>query len=149
MRLARTRTPSFTRVFARLTSTAATLTGVLLALTIVFPSVRPVDILSGAGVLTSAAGFAFQDILQNLLAGLLPRFATRSVAATRSGSRPDRHRQEVNIRETVISTFDGRRILIPDAEVYTGVIAVQTARERIRSSFVVGVAYETDLAEAR
>lgn len=149
-RLARTRTPSFTRVFARLTSTAATLAGVLLATTIVFPSVRPVDILSGAGVLTIAAGFAFQDILQNLLAGLLLLFRQ----PFRGG---DQIRiddltgtvEEVNIRETVIITFDGRRILIPNAKVYTGVIEVQTARKQIRSSFVVGVAYETDLATAR
>lgn len=148
--LTRNRTPSFTRVFTRLTSTAATLLGVILAVTIVFPSVRPVDILSGAGVLTIAAGFAFQDILQNLLAGLLLLFRE----PFRGG---DQIRiddltgtvEEVNIRETVVTTFDGRRILIPNAKVYTGVIEVQTAHERIRSSFVVGVAYETDLGAAR
>lgn len=47
-----------------------TVVGVLLAVTIVFPSVRPVDVLSGAGVLTIAAGFAFQ----NMLAGVLLLF---------------------------------------------------------------------------
>ncbi len=39
-------------------------------------------------------------------------------------------------------------MLIPNATVYTDVIRVQTANERIRSSFVVGIAYESDLAQA-
>ena len=149
-RLVRHRTPSFARVFAKLTSAAMTVVGVLLAVTIVFPSVRPVDVLSGAGVLTIAAGFAFQDILQNMLAGVLLLFRQ----PFRGGDQINVGEvtgtvEEINIRETVITTFDGRRILIPNAKVYTDVIHVQTARETIRSNFVVGIAYESDMATAR
>jgi len=149
-RLVRHRTPSFARVFAKLTSSAMTVVGVLLGLTIVFPSVRPVDVLSGAGVLTIAAGFAFQDILQNLLAGILLLFRQpfRGGDQIKVGDVTGTV-EEINIRETVIVTFDGRRILIPNAKVYTDVIHVQTAHETIRSSFVVGIAYEADMAAAR
>lgn len=148
-RLSRRRTPSFAQVFAKLTSSAATVIGALLAVTIVFPSVQPVDALAGAGVLTIAAGFAFQDILQNLLAGLLLLFRQ----PFRGGDQIEVADvvgtvEEINIRETVVMTFDGRRVLIPNATVYTDVIRVQTANERIRSSFVVGIAYESDLAQA-
>ena len=149
-RLARHRTPSFARVFAKLTSSAMTVAGVLLAVTIVFPSVRPVNVLAGAGVLSIAAGFAFQDILQNLLAGILLLFRepfkggdqieVGDVVGTV---------EEINIRETVVRTFDGRRVLVPNAKVYTDVIRVQTANRHIRASFVVGIAYESDLAAAR
>ena len=140
-RLVRHRTPSFARVFAKLTSSAMTLAGVLLGLTIVFPSVRPVDVLSGAGVLTIAAGFAFQDILQNLLAGILLLFRQpfRGGDQIKVGDVTGTV-EEINIRETVIITFDGRRILIPNAKVYTDVIHVQTAHEVIRSNFVVVIA---------
>lgn len=149
-RLVRHRTPSFARVFAKLTSSAMTILGVLLALTIVFPSVRPVDVLSGAGVLTIAAGFAFQDILQNMLAGVLLLFRQpfRGGDQINVGDATGTV-EEINIRETVITTFDGRRILIPNAKVYTDVIHVQTAHETIRSNFVVGIAYEADMATAR
>jgi small conductance mechanosensitive channel len=149
-RLIRHRTPSFARVFAKLTSSAMTVAGVLLGLTIVFPSVRPVDVLTGAGVLTIAAGFAFQDILQNLLAGVLLLFRQpfRGGDQIRVGDVTGTV-EEINIRETVIITFDGRRILIPNAKVYTDVIHVQTAHQTIRSNFVVGVAYEADMAAAR
>jgi small conductance mechanosensitive channel len=148
-RLQRRRTPSFARVFAKLTSSTFTVVGVLLAVTIVFPSVRPVDVLTGAGVLTIAAGFAFQDILQNLLAGVLLLFRQpfRGGDQIRVGDVIGTV-EEINIRETVVTTFDGRRVLIPNATVYTDVIRVQTANERIRASFVVGVAYESDLRQA-
>ena len=149
-RLVRYRTPSFARVFAKLTSSTMTVVGVLLALTIVFPSVRPVDVLTGAGVLTIAAGFAFQDILQNMLAGVLLLFrqpfqgGDQIMVGDLTGTV-----EEINIRETVISTFDGRRILIPNAKVYTDAIHVQTAHETIRANFIVGIAYGADMALAR
>jgi small conductance mechanosensitive channel len=149
-RLVRRRTPNFARVFARLTSSAMTVAGVLLALTIVFPSVRPVDVLTGAGVLTIAAGFAFQDILQNMLAGILLLFRQpfRGGDQIKVGDVTGTV-EEINIRETVITTFDGRRILVPNAKVYTDVIHVQTAHLTIRSSFVVGIAYGSDMGRAR
>ena len=149
-RLVRHRTPSFARVFAKLTSAAMTVVGVLLAVTIVFPSVRPVDVLSGAGVLTIAAGFAFQDILQNMLAGVLLLFRQpfRGGDQIKVGDLTGTV-EEINIRETVITTFDGRRILVPNAKVYTDVIQVQTAHRTIRSNFIVGIAYEADMASAR
>ena len=148
-RLARRHTPSFARVFARLTASTATAVGFLLALTVLFPSVRPVDVLASAGVLTIAVGFAFQDILQNLLAGVLLLFRQ----PFRGGDQIEVGDvvgtvDEINIRETVVTTFDGRRVLVPNATVYTDVILVQTARERMRASFVVGIAYEADLADA-
>ena len=149
-RLERRRTPSFARVFAKLTSSAMSVAGLLLAVTIVFPSVRPVDVLTGAGVLTIAAGFAFQDILQNMLAGVLLLFrqpfrgGDQITVGEATGTV-----EEINLRETVITTFDGRRILVPNAQVYTNVIRVQTAHHTVRTSFRVGIAYEADMALAR
>ena len=144
------RTPSFAQVFARITQSGLTVLGALLAITVVFPSVRPVDLLAGAGVISVAVGFAFQDILQNLLAGVLLLFRQ----PFRGGDQIEVGDvqgtvQEINIRETVVTTFDGRRVLIPNAKVYTDIIRVQTVSTPIRTSFVVGIAYESDLATAR
>lgn len=47
------------------------LLGLLVALTIVAPSVKPVDLLSLLGIGGVAIGFAFKDILQNFVAGIL------------------------------------------------------------------------------
>ncbi|QYG94059.1 mechanosensitive ion channel family protein [Iamia sp. SCSIO 61187] len=148
-RLGRRRTPSFARVMSRLAAAALSVVGGLLAVTIVFPSVQPVDLLSGAGIVSVAAGFAFKDILQNLLAGVLLLFRqpfrggdqiqVGEVAGTV---------EEITVRETVIRTFDGRRVLIPNATVYTDVIEVQTAHPTRRIEIAVGVAFGTDLEHA-
>jgi len=55
----------------------------------------------------------------------------------------------INLRETEIRTFDGRRVIIPNSVVHDGVVTVQTGYERVRTSVHVGVAYGTDLDQAR
>lgn len=46
------------------------LVALLVAATIMLPSVQPVDLLAGFGVGSIAVGFAFKDILHNWMAGL-------------------------------------------------------------------------------
>ncbi|MGI8575364.1 MAG: mechanosensitive ion channel family protein, partial [Egibacteraceae bacterium] len=72
--LLRTNTNSFATVMSKLIGWIITTIGVLLALAVTFPSVKPVDVLAGLGFFSVALGFAFQDILQNLLAGVLLLF---------------------------------------------------------------------------
>ncbi len=45
--------------------------GSLAALTLALPSVRVADVLGIFGILSVAAGFAFKDTFENLLAGVL------------------------------------------------------------------------------
>ena len=61
-------------VFGSFLKWVLVLLGVLLALTIVVPTLRPGDLIAGLGVSSVAIGFAFKDILQNWLAGLLLLF---------------------------------------------------------------------------
>lgn len=67
----RGRSKSSARIFARLAGWLAIALGILAALTVVFPSVRPVDILGGVGVVSIAAGIAFQTVLGNSFAGIV------------------------------------------------------------------------------
>lgn len=57
--------------------------------------------------------------------------------------------EQINIRETVLVTLEGRRVVIPNAKVYSDVITVQTERRFIRANFVVDVDYGTDIDTAR
>src|SRR5690242_13054378 len=50
---------------------AIILFGLLVIAAIVFPSVKPADVLATLGIGSVAIGFAFKDILQNWLSGLL------------------------------------------------------------------------------
>jgi small conductance mechanosensitive channel len=106
-RFRRSRTPSFANVISKLTSWIVVFVSALLAAAVTFPSVKPVDLLAGLGFFSVAVGFAFQDILENTLAGVLLLFRQ----PFRSGDQIDVVGQagtvtEITIRETRITTFD-------------------------------------------
>ena len=143
------RTESFGRVITTLVAWTIVSVGVLFAITAVFPSVQPVDLLAGLGIFSIAIGFAFQDILSNLLAGILllirQPFETGDQIQV-SGQRGTV--QGITIRETQIKTFDGEKIIIPNAEVYQNVIRVQTAYGPKRTTIGVGLDDWEDLDRA-
>ena len=122
---------------------------VLLAIAVTFPSVKPVDLLAGLGFFSVAVGFAFQDILENTLAGILLLFrqpfrsGDQITVMDRSGTV-----EGITIRETRLTTFDGELVVIPNRDVYKNVIDVHTHDDVHRIDFVVGIAYENDAADA-
>ncbi|CAN5146817.1 hypothetical protein BH11PSE2_BH11PSE2_17760 [soil metagenome] len=119
--------------------------GLLGAAAILFPSVNPGGILAGLGVGSVAIGFAFKDILQNLLAGLL-------LVIQRPYKRGDQITvldyegtiEHIESRATAIKTYDGRRIVIPNAALYTAPVEVHTAFAVRRDSYDVGIGYGDD-----
>ena len=149
-RYTRLERPSFAAVMSRVSVLLLTVLGLLAAITVVFPTVQPVDTLGSLGIFSIAIGFAFRDILENLLAGVLLLFR----APFRTGDEVEIEGvrgtvQEINLRETVLRTYEGRRVLVPNATVYKNEITVQTAFDAVRTEAVVGVAYDTDLQQAR
>jgi len=148
-RLQRHRTPSFAKVISKLTSWVLVVVGFLLALAVTFPSVKPVDLLAGLGFFSVAVGFAFQDILENSLAGVLLLFrqpfrsGDQIAVVGQSGTVV-----EINIRETRLTTFDGESVIIPNRDVYKNVILVHTNRPSHRLQFDIGIAYDNDPTDA-
>jgi small conductance mechanosensitive channel len=141
--------PSFAHVMSRVIALGFGLLGFLAAATVIFPTVKPVDILGGLGFFSIAVGFAFRDILENLLAGLLLLFRSPFRIGDEVDIEGTRGRvEEINLRETVIHTYEGRKVFIPNATVYKNQLVVQTGYPSIRTEVVVGVAYETDLKQA-
>lgn len=148
-RLTRRQTPSFGRVVSRLIGWAIVAVAVMFAVTLAAPSIKPVDFIAGLGIFSIALGFAFQDILSNLLAGLLliirqpfqqgDQIEVNGFTGTVEG---------ITIRETTMKTFDGQRVIVPNADVYQSAIQVRTAFDRRRTSLEIGVGYEDDLGIA-
>jgi small-conductance mechanosensitive channel len=134
---------------SRLAGWGVLVAGLTVSATIAFPSIQPVDIIAGLGVFSIAAGFAFQDILSNLLAGLLLIFRQPFVGGDQiEVSGWEGTVEEITIRETAIRTYDGQRVIIPNADVYQSAVRIQTAFPQRRTSLIVGVSYEADLDEA-
>ena len=136
-------------VLGRLAQWALVLLGLLVAVTIVAPSVRPVDLLSLLGIGGVAIGFAFKDILQNFLAGILIllrqpfRVGDQIVFGNHEGTV-----EAIETRSTHVRTYDGRRVVIPNGEIYTKSVVVNTAYPARRSEHDVGVGYGDDLRGA-
>ncbi|KAF7276227.1 hypothetical protein GWI33_010797, partial [Rhynchophorus ferrugineus] len=57
--------------------------------------------------------------------------------------------EDIQIRATFLRSPDGRRLVIPNATVYTSAITVNTAYHRRRCEFVVGIGYDDDIEFAR
>jgi small conductance mechanosensitive channel len=144
------RSESFANVLSNVARGLTLLAGLLVAATIAFPGLDAGALVAGLGITSVAIGFAFADILQNTLAGLLLLF--RQPFEVGDIIEVGEHRgavEGITIRETRLTTFDGRRVLIPNSDVYSSAIRVQTAYDAIRSTVVVGVDYTSDLGRAR
>ena len=125
------------------------LLGFLLAATIVLPSLKPGDLVAGLGVSSVAIGFAFKDILQNWLAGLLILF--RQPFATGDQIVVGSHEgtvERIETRATLIRTYDGERIVIPNSDIYTSAVRVKTAFDKRRSQYDVGIGYGDGIENA-
>ena len=141
----RSQTPSFAKVMSKVVGWLVLTVVSLLAIAVTFPSVRPVDLLAGLGFFSVAVGFAFQDILENTLSGVLLLFRQ----PFRTGDQIDVDGnagtvEAITIRETRITTFDGQLIIIPNRDVYKNAIRVQTAYDVRRLEFIVGIAFDAD-----
>lgn len=125
------------------------ITTLLFCAAIVFPTVNPGDIIGALGIGSVAIGFAFKDILQNLLAGLLLlirqpyKRGDQIVVKGYEGTV-----EQIESRATFLKTYDGRRVIIPNSDVYTSPVVVNTAYEWHRDELVVGIGYGDNPAEA-
>lgn len=124
---------------------AVLLFGLLWVAAIVFPSVKPADVLATLGVGSVAVGFAFKDILQNWLSGLLILYRRpfRQGDQIRSGEFEGTV-EHIEARATLLRTYDGQRVVIPNADIYTRSVTVRTAFPLSRSEYDVGVGYGDD-----
>ncbi len=136
-------------VLGGLVKWAILLIGFLLAATIVIPTLNPGDLIAGLGVSSVAIGFAFKDILQNWLAGLL--ILIRNPFTINDQIEVNGHEgtvQRIETRATIIKTYDGQRIVIPNSDIYTNAVLVKTAYEMRRSQYDVGIGYGDNIEEA-
>ena len=121
--------------------------GAMIALTIIMPSLKPADLIGGLGLGTVAIGFAFKDILQNWLAGLLIllRLPFRRGDQIQIGE-SEGTVVSIEPRATVLKTYDGKVIVVPNTEVYTSHVVVSTAFDirRVELDVTVGYDYNTD-----
>jgi len=112
-------------LFARLVHTSITLVGFLIALSIIAPSFQAADLVKVLGIGTIAVGFAFQNILQNFLAGILLLLQEPfRLGDLISVTGIEGNVSDIQARATVVTTKEGREVIIPNATIFTNPVAV-------------------------
>ena len=124
--------------------------GLLVVATIVFPSVKPADLLRTLGVGSVAIGFAFKDILQNWLSGLLILYRQpfRRGDQIKSGEFEGTV-DAIEARATLIRTYDGQQVVIPNSDIYTRAVTVRTAFDKRCSEYDLAIGYGDDVERTR
>jgi small-conductance mechanosensitive channel len=123
--------------------------GVLLALTVAVDSFTPGQFIQFLGIGSVAIGFAFHDILQNFLAGILLlltepfKIGDQIIVNQFEGTV-----ENIETRATTIKTYDGRRVVIPNSHLFTESVTVNTAFPIRRSEYQVGIGASDDISEA-
>ncbi|HNP27763.1 MAG TPA: mechanosensitive ion channel family protein [Nitrospirales bacterium] len=124
--------------------------GVLIAAIIIFPSLTPGKILTGLGLGSIAIGFAFKDIFENFLAGILillrEPFQLGDVIECEE---LEGFVEEITIRDTHIRQTDGQRVVIPNSVLFKNPVTVRTDRDLRRVTIICGVAYGENVDRAR
>ena len=147
---ARRNRTSLAEVSGALVKWAMIIVGLMLAVTIVAPSVTPADLFAGLGVSSVAIGFAFKDILQNMLAGILILLRQPfSVGDQIVSGGHEGTVEKIETRATFIKTYDGCRVVIPNTVIYTDSVVVRTAFADRRSQYDIGIGCNDDWTEAR
>ena len=137
-------------LLATVASLVVLVTGLFVALGIVGLDKTVTSLLAGVGIIGLALGFAFQNIASNFVSGvlLLTRrpFGANDVIRTNDfmGTVMD-----IDLRATVIRTFEGQLVTIPNNEVLQKPIVNFTASGQRRVDIPVGVSYGDDLAKAK
>ena len=137
-------------VLGRLAYATLLVIALLVGLVIVFPTFTVGSLLGALGIGGIAIGFAFQDIFQNLLAGILIllREPFRTGDEITSGAFTGTV-ESIATRATFIRTYDGRRIIIPNSQIYSEPVEVIKDYHMLRSQYDVGIGYGDDIETAK
>jgi len=143
------KSPSLRSLIIQIAYVTTWIVGILFACVIAFPDLGLGDLIGLLGLGSVAIGFAFQDIFKNFLAGVLllinePFKLNDQIVVNDFEGTVD----AINIRSTEIRTYQGERVVIPNATVFTNSIRVLTDRPYRRTDLAIGLDYNTPLPRA-
>lgn len=110
---------------------------------------QPQTVVTGLGLTGLALGFALKDIISNFVSGLLLlalrpfELGDQIVVGDTEGAV-----ERIRLRATDIRTYDGRLVLVPNAEIFTSRVTNNTASPMRRATVQLYLGYDTDLPRA-
>jgi len=142
--------PYLEALVRRLVQTVAVILGLVLALNLLGATALVGAVLGSAGVIGLVIGFAFKDIAENYMAGIL--LSLRRPFAPDDHLLVDRYEGKVialTSRATLLMTLDGNQLSLPNALVFKSVVLNYTANARRRFEFVLPIDPAQSIRDAR
>ncbi len=141
--------PSLRQLVETLVRLGVWLLGLLIAAIVVFPGLTAGSLIAGLGIGAVAIGFAFQDIFENFLAGVLimvrEKMRIGDVIECEGIMGKVEH---ISLRETHIRALSGELTVVPNSILFKNPVEILTDTEQRRHDVVIGVSYDTDLDDA-
>ncbi|MEP6684447.1 MAG: mechanosensitive ion channel [Parafilimonas sp.] len=123
---------------------------IFIALSILQLSKAVTSILAGAGILGLGVAFAFQDIAGNFISGVFISFRKPFHVGDIVKLKDYMGKvEEINLRDTVVRTFQGQMVIIPNKDVFQNAIENFSLLGKRRMDLSVGVSYGDDLEKVK
>lgn len=102
------------------------------------------------GLLGLGLSFAMQDMIANFISGIMILISRPFKIGDQIESNGEEGTvQDIRIRATDIRTYDGKKVIIPNSNLYNDVIVNNTAYTNRRFEVVVGIDYEDDIKSGK
>ncbi len=141
--------PSLKNLIDTVVKLAIWIVGLMVALIVVMPGMTPAGLIAGLGIGAVAIGFAFQDIFENFLAGVLimlrEKMRIGDVIECEGIVGKVEH---ITLRETYVRKLSGEVTLVPNSMLFKNPVEILTDEVQRRHEVVAGVSYDTDLDQA-
>ncbi|MEC7817880.1 MAG: mechanosensitive ion channel family protein [Pseudomonadota bacterium] len=141
--------PSLKNLIDTLVRLVIWIIGIMIAAIVVMPGLTPASLFAGLGIGAVAIGFAFQDIFENFMAGVLIMLREKM----RIGDIIECEGivgkvEHITLRETHVRKLSGEVTLVPNSMLFKNPVEILTDEVKRRHEVVVGVSYDTNLDHA-
>ncbi|WP_081853440.1 mechanosensitive ion channel family protein [Erythrobacter longus] len=123
--------------------------GLMISATVLLPDLTLSSIVAGLGVGTVAVGFAFKDVFENFMAGILLMLREKMrIGDTIECQGIEGEVEEISLRETHVRKLSNELTVVPNSVLFKNPVEILTDRKQRRFELLVGVSYDTDLERA-
>jgi len=132
---------------ARLSFVGVMALGVLVALGVM--GINAAALVASLGLISVGIGFALKDVIENFIAGIILIFQRPFVVGdvVHFGD-TEGTVEDVRVRDTVLRTYDGRQVFVPNANIFTAAVINNNRNRKRRLDFEVNIAYSADTSAA-
>lgn len=141
--------PSLAALFVTLAGILVWIFGILVSLAVVMPGVNAGSLVTVLGLGSVAIGFAFRDVFENFLSGVLIMLRRKMrIGDLIECEGVEGRVEQTTLRETYLRRLDNQLTIVPNSFLFKNPVRILTDLKLRRYEITVGVAYDTDLDRA-